>query len=273
MPEPATKRNSQPARTTPTGSYLMDPSFQLKYTGALVAVAVVLMAVLGVAVERITHSAAEAGNRAVAQAERALGESQTSSRIVRMSEMERAAGDPERIGTIERELSAIDQQAQQNAERVRGEREHIGRTQRLTLFALLGVVLLMVLALAVAGILITRRVVAPMLRMKRLLRKVSAGRLDIQERLKQGDELAELFGVFTEMVEALKNAQSSEIEKLSEAIQAAQSEGMSASLLGKLRELRSDMQVALEPPEATLTTMKIAEIRELLQTTGKPVKK
>ena len=49
------------------------------------------------------------------------------------------------------------------------------------------------------GIVITHRIVGPVHKMKRLLRRVSTGRLAIEERLRKGDELEDLFDTFLQM--------------------------------------------------------------------------
>ena len=236
----------------PPGAYLPRPGFQLKYTAVMVGVALVLMLGLGVAIERITGVAARAADSAVEQAARAMEASQNSSRVVRLGEIERAADNPELVHALERELTLIDQEASHNADRIRAERAQVSRVRSETLLALTAVALLLLVALGALGILATRQIVAPMIRLKRLLRKVTRGKLDIHERLNASDELSELFNVFMEMVDSLKRAQAREIGDLTVAIREAEASGASIEVLQRLRDLKDSMEVALQPPDATI---------------------
>jgi nitrogen fixation/metabolism regulation signal transduction histidine kinase len=172
--------------------------------------------------------------------------------VVRLGEIERAAENPELVHALERELTLIDQEASHNADRIRAERAQVSRVRSETLLALTAVALLLVVALGALGILATRQIVAPMIRLKRLLRKVTRGKLDIHERLHASDELSELFNVFMEMVDSLKRAQAREIGDLTVAIREAEASGASIEVLQRLRDLKDSMEVALQPPDATI---------------------
>lgn len=264
MTDPAVRSAMPPpASVAPhPDAYLPRPAFQLKYTAVLVGISLLLMLGLGVAIERITDVAARAADSAVDQAARAMESSQNSSRVVRLSEIERAADDPELVRALERELTLIDQEAAHNTERIRAERQHVAQVRSRTLIALSTAAVLLALALAAVGILATRQIVAPMIRLKRLLRKVARGKLDIRERLHATDELSELFNVFMEMVDSLKRTQAREIGDLTVAIKEAESAGTAIEVIQRLRDLRDSMEVTLQPPDVTIR-ISAAQVRAM----------
>lgn len=241
-----------PSIPPPPEGYLPHPGFQLKYTAAVTGVALVLMVALGVAIERITDTAARAAESAVEQAARAMEASQNSSRVVRLSEIERAADNPELTRALERELTVLDQQAARNAVQIRAQRNEVSRvrTRAIVTLSVLGGAL--VLFLAIVGILATRRIVMPMMRLRRLLRKVTRGKLDIRDKIQGDVELRELFDAFGEMVESLKRSQAREIGDLTVAIREAEATSTPIEVIQRLRDLKSSMEISLQPPDATI---------------------
>ncbi len=229
-------------------NYLLNPRFQLKYTALIVSTAVVLMIGLGIVIMRTANTAAAQATTASAQAERAMRESQTSSRIIRMNDLMNAADNPELVHTIEAQLAEGDRQAARNLDAVREGRTQIAYTRKVTVWTLIVTGLLLVLLLGATGIVVTHKVVGPVFKMKRLLRLVGTGKLDIREKLRKGDELEDLFEVFVSMVDSLKNAQKAELAKLEKAIEAAESAG-ATDAVAKLHELRTEMVAALGQPD------------------------
>jgi hypothetical protein len=229
-------------------NYLLNPRFQLKYTSYIVATAVVLMIGLGVVIMRTANSAAAQANTASAQAERAMNESRTSSRIIRMNDLMNAADNPDLVHTIEVHLAEGDRQAARNLDAVRQGRAQIEATRKLTIVTLAVTGILLVLLLGATGIVVTHKVVGPVFKMKRLLRLVGTGKLDIREKLRKGDELEDLFEVFIAMVESLKNAQRAELAKLEAALADAEAAN-ATNAVEKIRALRTEMLAALGQPE------------------------
>lgn len=232
-------------------NYLLNPRFQLKYTSMIVGTAVVLMLGLGVVITATANTAATQATAAADQAERAMRESQTSSRIMRMNDLMNAADNPDLVHTIESQLADGDRQAAHNLEAVRQQRGEIEHNRRITRWTLFATGLLLVLILGATGIVITHKVVGPIFKLKRLLRSVGTGKLDIREKLRKGDELEDLFDVFLAMVESLKTAQRAEISKLDAALHEAEAAGADRAV-EKIRELRTEMQAALGSPESMI---------------------
>ncbi|MDP3279317.1 MAG: hypothetical protein Q8Q09_29265 [Deltaproteobacteria bacterium] len=118
----------------------------------------------------------------------------------------------------------------------------IATTRSRTRWTLLGGGLLLVIALGLAGIVITHKLVGPVFKLKRLLREVGKGQLRVKERLRKGDELEDLFTTFINMADSLVTMQDREIADLDQVIAELAANGGPESSLIKLRALREVMQ-------------------------------
>lgn len=229
-------------------NYLLNPRFQLKYTGMICGVALVLSTALGAIVFRNANSARMQAENAVSQAERAFRESKTSAEVLHTNTMMNAADNPELVAQINRDLRRAESELTAKLAEARHSREEIERGYARTRVTLIVGVGLMVFLLGLLGIVITHKLVGPVFKLKRLLRTVGKGNLDIRERLRKGDELEDLFDVFLEMVQSLRKSQSDEIAQLDAAIADARAGNAPASSIEKLEALRARMQSALEQP-------------------------
>jgi methyl-accepting chemotaxis protein len=227
-------------------NYLLDPRFQLKYTAMICGVAFVLTAGLSAVVFRNADAARRQAENAVSQAERAFRESKTSAEVLHTNAMMNAGDNPELIAQINGDLRRAESELTTKLAEARRSREEIESNYRRTRLTLLVGGLLLVLLLGLSGIVITHKVVGPVFKMKRLLRTVGKGNLDIRERLRKGDELEDLFAVFMEMVDSLRRAQSEEIAQLEAAIADARAAGAPSSSIEKLEALLQRMRSALE---------------------------
>ena len=111
----------------------------------------------------------------------------------------------------------------------------------------------LLLLLLVMGILITHRIVGPVHKMKRLLRRVSTGRLVIEERLRRGDELEDLFDTFLQMTYSLRAMQAARLATLDDTVRHATTAGTAPDVLELLHALRAQMVLGLEA-RASLST-------------------
>jgi nitrogen fixation/metabolism regulation signal transduction histidine kinase len=109
--------------------------------------------------------------------------------------------------------------------------------------AIAGVVLLSVLF--ILGIWVTHKVVGPVHKLKRLLRRVSTGRLAVSERLRRGDELGDLFDTFLQMTWSLRAQQSGRLATLDDAIRRAEATNADADLRAILSALHAQMALGL----------------------------
>lgn len=227
-------------------SYLLDPRFQLKWTSYLVVVVLVVMTALGALIAKIAGRASDTAQVAVAQAERAFEESRTNNVLARRT-VQLAAPDNATLATImDESLQEVDAQSAKNLADVRKRQEDIARDRRNVQLLLGGAGLALLLSLTLMGIFITHRIVGPVHKMKRLLRRVSTGRLVVDERLRRGDELEDLFETFLQMTYSLRAMQNARIATLDATMRKAEQAGSSKEVLEGMRALRAQMMLGLE---------------------------
>ena len=98
-------------------------------------------------------------------------------------------------------------------------------------------VLLLTLALAMTGILVTHRVVGPAYRMRRLFEGVGEGKLRVTTGIRKGDELQDLYRSFADMVESLRDQRSEDIARLEDTLAKMEAAGVQSDYLTELRAL------------------------------------
>lgn len=245
-------------------NYLLDPQFQLKYTGYLVAIALVLSAALGFLLWRTSQTMLAQSRQTVTQGEQVVKrgrevvtESKKVSEVVKMNIVkdpdyqdnpallsafkEGAKKQDERLASqqkaLEEQSAALKQQSQRLEE------------QSTTIAWVLSVVLaLLVIFIGIAGIIVTHRVAGPIFKMKRHINDVTAGNLSVPSALRKGDELVHFFEAFSDMVKQLRSRQEAEIALLDDAIEKLEAKAEESDL-APLRALRAEMADALEPPK------------------------
>ncbi len=231
-------------------SYLLDARFQLKWTGYLVFVVVALIVLLGTVIAQVAGRASDTAQLAVHEAERAYEESRTNNSLVRQSVA--LVDNPALSQVMNDSLADVDAKSEKDLAAVRARQDDIAR-DRLHLQLVLGLGGgALVLLLAIMGIVITHRVVGPVHKMKRLLRRVSTGRLVIHERLRKGDELEDLFETFLQMTFSLRAMQSAHIATLEATLRRAEMTGASTEVLDGLRALRAQMTLGREKRRASV---------------------
>ncbi len=221
--------------------YLIDPRFQLKYTGLLVGVVLSVIVVLGAAIWRTASVASAQAALASEQAERALKEAATSAKLLKSS----ASGydDPNLAKSLDDDLAAIDREQAKNLAAVQAQRAEVER-QRRNMVLLLGAGSgLLVAVLGVLGVFITHRIVGPVFRLKRLLRQVGTARLSISRRLRKGDELEDLFETFVQMTHSLEALQIGRVQTLRATIAKAEAADVPHEVMAGLKAL--DAQLSL----------------------------
>lgn len=233
-------------------SYLIDPRFQLKWTSYLVVIVVLVMAGLGMVIARIAWRASDTAQIAVEQAERAFEESRSNSILARRSVQLAGGDDPTLTEVMEQSLAEVDAQAAQNLADVRRHQQDIAKNRHNLKLALIGTGLALTALLTGMGIVITHRIVGPVHKIKRLLRRVSTGRLTTEEHLRRGDELEDLFEAFLQMTYSLRANQSARLKTLDATLKRAEDTGASTEVLDGLRALRAQMVLGLEPRPTTI---------------------
>lgn len=263
-------------------NYLLDPHFQLKYTGFLVGIAGTLSIVLGIVLWRTnseilrqSHQAVEQGKLTVAQSQetirrhqQAIEQSQIASDIVKMNIAKEYKDYPELAKIFNedsegKEAKLKDEQEslkhdsatlEQRARELERQADEVTGQQRMLVQVLVAVLSLLVVGVGIGGIVVTHRVAGPIFKMKRLLRQVGEGKLIVRERLRKGDELQHFFDTFEKMVDDLRARQTVEIARVDEAIEKIEkakgtergAEDAREDGLAILRKLRSELREQIE---------------------------
>lgn len=184
-------------------NYLLDARFQLKYTGMVVIVTLVVATILGKLAYDQSHAQTE------------------------MMTIDAMGPDvsPETADFILAEAAAADQRL---------------------LLMILGGVAALVVSLGVTGIMVTHRVVGPAFKMKSLFRHVADGHLKLYGRLREGDELQDVFAEFERMIERLRANQRDEITQLESVIARAKDASAPSAVVDDLESLRDRMEKELQ---------------------------
>lgn len=233
-------------------SYLLNPRFQLKWTAYLVVVVVLVMAALGLVIARTAARASDTAQLAVMEAEHAYRESRTSSQLARQSAALAAPDNAALSSIMDESLAEVDAKAEQNLAEVRDRQVEIARDRRDLQLLLAASGAALVLLLLAMGIVITHRIVGPVHKMKRLLRRVSTGRLVVDERLRRGDELEDLFDTFLQMTYSLRAMQSARLATLDATLARAEAEETPPDVVAGMRALRAQMVLGLQPRRASV---------------------
>jgi len=258
---------AEAASSAPTGrhqrklkNYLLDPHFQLKYTAYLVAIAVALGGSLGLVVWQTSNQVVaqsyknvEQGQHVVDLGREVVGESRKVSEVVKMNIVKDPVyqDNPALLEAFTTDAKKQDQRLQEQeaqlvaqAESLKSESSSLKAFQSRMMLTLVGVMLLLVVGIFVAGVMVTHKVAGPIFKMKRMIRDVGEGRLRIPGKLRKGDELVHFFDAFDVMVRSLRARQENEIAMLESAI--AQLDGKAdAAALKPLLDLKREMQDSL----------------------------
>src|SRR5262245_46147855 len=110
--------------------YLLDPRFQLKWTGYLVVVVVIVMTGLGVVIARTANRASDTASLAVMEAEKAFEESRSNNILARRT-VQLAAGENATLQAImDESLGDVDKQSEKNLAEVRSRQADIARDRQ-----------------------------------------------------------------------------------------------------------------------------------------------
>ena len=212
-------------------NYLLDSRFQLKYSGFLVIVAVVISGIMGAVLYATTRAV-------VGESSALVEESKKVSEVSRMNIRDLASDSPELLTEFNREADAHDKAlTDQQARLILG--------QQRMLESLVGGLALMVVLIGLLGIYFTHKVAGPVFKMKRLLKQVGDGHLHVDARLRRGDELIDFFETFTRMVEGLRQMETRQLADVEAAIKALEG-GSKDDATAALGRVRAAMNTALE---------------------------
>ena len=220
-------------------NYLLDPRFQLKWTGMIIGVAFVISAIMGVFLYRTSSEVTAAepeGHRAGAGAHQGEPEELRPREDADREGVRRRARARRRPSPRARRSSTRSSSVKQKA--LLSQQQATIHQQNTMLTSLVAGLALLVVLIGILGIYFTHKVVGPIYKMKMLLRQVGDGKLNFYGKLRKGDELQDFFEVFAQMVEKLKDRQRREVTELEAAMDAAQ---------GIRRERRRDREDPARP--------------------------
>ncbi len=183
-------------------NYLIDSRFQLKYTGLILLVALVISSVLGAVLWRTSQEVIAESDKLVEESKKVVAESQKVSDIVSMSIKDDPvySQQPELQAAFKAESNKNDEVLAKRQAALGAQQAATQAQQRSMIATLVGGLSLMVLLIGILGIYFTHKVAGPIYKMKMLLTQVGEGKLP-QSRLRKGDELQDFFAAFATMVD------------------------------------------------------------------------
>ena len=212
-------------------NYLLDSHFQLKYAGLLVIVAIVISGVMGAVLYETTGAV-------VAESAALVEESKKVSEVSRMNIKDLASDSRDLLSEFNREADAHDKA-------IAEEQASLIRRQQRMIRSLVGGLALMVVLIGMLGIYITHKVAGPVYKMTRLLKQVGDGNLQVDARLRRGDELRDFFETFTRMVGGLREIEKRQLAEIDGAL-AALDRDAKEEAVGALTRVRDTMKNALQ---------------------------
>jgi len=226
-------------------NYLLDSRFQLKYTGFIVLVAVVISAVMGGVLYSTTRAMVEESAKVVEQSQKVSEESQKVSEVSRMNIKDLASDSPELLAEFNKEAAEHDKTIADQQRAIADNQAELIHRQEVVIWSLVGGLALMVVLIGLLGIYFTHKVAGPVYKMKRLLRHVGQGNLRVEARLRKGDELQDFFDAFTQMVAGLRDIEKKQLDELDKAIDALD-RGAKEDATAALARVREAMKSTLE---------------------------
>jgi nitrogen fixation/metabolism regulation signal transduction histidine kinase len=234
MSAPTAAATKPPQYKRSVKNYLIDSRFQLKYTGMILGLSIVISLFLGVFLWQTSGEVVQESQKVVEQSKKV-------SDVVKMS----IKDDPV-YGDNPDLAQAFNSAAAEQDNKIMEQQAALVRQQHTMLYTLVSALAVMVFFIGVLGIFITHKVAGPIYKMKLLLRQVADGKLKVQARLRKGDELQDFFDVFAHMVDRLRERQMKEVEELDVAIDSVKAGGASEASLDKIAHVRDEMKRALD---------------------------
>jgi hypothetical protein len=247
-----TSPSASPPSAEQTGSYkrsvrnyLLDSRFQLKYTGYLVGVAIVICVVMGSVLYSTTREMVVESQTVVEEAQKVSEESKKVSEVSRMNIKDLAGDAPELLAEFNKEADEHDQAIAAQQKAIADQQSMLLHRQTVLLGSLVGGLALMVTLIGLLGIYFTHKVAGPIYKMKGLLAKVGKGNLHVEARLRKGDELQDFFDAFTQMVAGLRAIEKRQLADVDKAIEAAE-RSATDEVKTSLARVHDAMKVSLE---------------------------
>ena len=195
----------QGAKDRKLRNFLLDARFQLKFAGYFVALTLVITGLLGAFLVRTTDSLFAQIAASVESRKTAADTSRELGNCTLNNELTTKMDDPAFVAQLAERSKAINDAFEAERAAAQEASVEVKRQQRLTLYALMGVLIAFIGLIALTAIVITHRIVGPLFRIKRMAREVAGGMVRPPTYgLRPSDELQDVFSVFAEMVTQLR---------------------------------------------------------------------
>src|SRR6478736_3731930 len=220
-------------------NFLLDPHFQLKYSGYLVLIALILSASLGAVLWRTSRAMiaqsqqnVERGEQIVTLSKEVVGESRKVSAVVRMNIVRDPVyqDNPDLLAAFNADAATQDERLASQQASLEDQRKNLAEqsvrlahSQSILLWTLVGFLAALVAAIGLAGIMVTHKVAGPIFKMKRQLTDVAQGHWKLPSPLRKGDELVEFHQSFRDMVSSLRTERERQVAALDSGISAIES--------------------------------------------------
>jgi hypothetical protein len=214
-------------------NYLLDAHFQLKYTGMLVAVVIVICGIMGAVLYKTTREVVNESSALVDESKKV-----SEMGLMGMKELGYTPEDSPGLFQSYNEQSAVHDKV------VADQQARLLHNQTIMIWSLGGGLALMVVLIGLLGIYFTHKVVGPIFKMKRLLRQVGEGNLRVDARLRKGDELQDFFDAFTQMVAGLRQFEKLQIVEIEAALDAIEHD-KKADAAATLKRMRDTMKAGV----------------------------
>jgi methyl-accepting chemotaxis protein len=229
-------------------NFLLERGFQLKYANFAAAIALVIGGGFGLLLWKASLDLLDRSEAAVTLGEEVLKESQKVSDVVRMNIVRDPvySDNPALKQAFEADADEREQRLREQQAALQMHAVRLADGRRLLAWGVTSAMVLLVVGLWLGAIVITHRVAGPVYKMRRQLRELEAGNLQVPSSLRKGDELKDFFDAFNDMVKSLRARQLAEIEEIDEVIE-AMAQRSSADHSATLRAVRDRMAATLEP--------------------------
>ena len=117
-------------------NYLLDPRFQLKWTGMIIGVAFVISAIMGVFLYRTTNEVTSQSHKVIAEGEGLIKESQKNSELVKMQIKDQYADAPELADSYAKGAKELDTELEARQAQLRAQQQAVIAQQNMMLLSL-----------------------------------------------------------------------------------------------------------------------------------------
>lgn len=235
--------NERPRVKRRLRNYLLDPDLQLKYASWVAVFIVLVGSVAGFFLWRSQQSLIEEAQMAVEARSRAADVSRELSDAVLSKELLARFDDPVFTRQFEEETKRIESRYDAEKKEIVTQRAKLMQRQRIALFTVIGVLVGLFVFAVLGTIVLTHRMVGPLFRIRRMVSEVIDGKLQVPAQgLRQGDELKELFELFTSMVQKLRDREQQHLERTGKILAALEGANVPAEVKQELQVLEEDFR-------------------------------